>query len=1004
MSWRNGLPAACWNADEAVAIIPVEAESTSDGVFLATHSTIPIRQRDQVQNAVGGTVVTEQALLLAVLNQPADQPIIPILGRSGAGKSHLVRWLRINLDEKPSTRMIFVPKHRMSLRSILDLILEHAEGERAEALRAKVATAVDAASDEKAARLRLRAELAVLIETREATNEGTSDEVDLRAYLASPGGLPALFGDDVFRSRLLGDDGPIARLVKEKLSGKGSEDKDVAFGFTAEDLNLSADDVKNAGGAAQVVAGALTSELRIREIAATMLNEQLGAAVSEVFGVGGDDLKQILIDVRVELADQGLELLLLIEDFSIFQGIQGGLIDAITLISTEALTLCPMRVVMAVTSGYFNDQMPDTVFTRTYKVFDLDLEPGSPTVFEPAGFTARYLNAVRTGTSVLDGLHAHDEPVTSACDQCPVNAACHKAFGQVDGFGLFPFNSHALSRAIDSQSKDGAFVARDVLTRVVRPVLHRDEAELNGDRFPSEAFAEDFKAGALGLLDDIEALQQLRTPGDKEISDRRERLVRFWGTGTGPENLNPTIHTAFGVPPIDGLENAPDTPPVVVDPDEPVLITTKAEKAAALPALVKAVDKWRETGDLLMGDRNKLRNLVHVAVTARLMLDDGYGGDGSWTNGKREFAPAFVAATSIAFDDEKLANALVPVDRDNDDDVRVLRALAWVNQSGSWAEVPKGEILERLCDRKLEVWTARVSERLLPRRGDGDDAELIRLAHTLLAVGKALGIPEAFNPDAQSRVRALFAPAPEQTYPEARPLLGKWQRKVSEDGLGRERLQERLLRRASFTQGGGKALAVDVTSLHRAVRDTNADVPWPSGTPELITTTEAGVATWSANLTQVREEAAQRVPDVSDLGGEVADIAVELNTLIGERINAGGLPGSIDPESLRAAAKAVRPGDQKAAEALRDTLDRWDELTPDDRLRVLTADWEKQVSRVTSWLGPAQAAVAALESSLQAGPASEAQRECDEACQELIGYLESLAGTVAGINGPEVVA
>ena len=49
---------------------------------------------------------------------------------------------------------------------------------------------------------------------------------------------------------------------------------------------------------------------------------------------------------------------------------------------------------------------------------------------------------------------------------------------------------YALGRAIDSQSKDGAFVARDVLTRVIRPVLHREEAELNGDRFPSEVEAQ----------------------------------------------------------------------------------------------------------------------------------------------------------------------------------------------------------------------------------------------------------------------------------------------------------------------------------------------------------------------------------------------------------------------------------------------------------------------------------------------------------------------------------
>ncbi|MFC7500598.1 protein DpdH, partial [Nocardioides sp. GCM10030258] len=783
----------------------------------------------------------------------------------------------------------------------------------------------------------------------------------------------------------------------------GIVDKDGAFGFVADDLNLSVDDIKNAGESAKQVAGSLTSDSALRELAATMLNEQLGPAVSEVFGIGGDDLKQILIDVRVDLAAQGLELLLLIEDFSIFQGIQGGLIDAITLISTEELTLCPMRVVMAVTSGYFTDQMPDTVFTRTYKVFDLELPQDSRVVFDPTGFVARYMNAVRTGTSVLDDLYESREPIVSACEQCPVNQSCHAAFGQVDNFGLFPFNPNALSRAIDSQSKDGVFVARDVLTRVVRPVLHRDGTELEDDRFPTVAFADDFKTGALGLLDDIEELQRLRTPGDKEISDRRERLVRFWGSGAGPENLNPTIHQAFGVPPIAGLENAPDLPPVVVSTDA-VEQPPQPEKATALPALVKAVDKWRATGELLMGDRNKLRNFVHAAVAARLVLEDGYGGEGSWTNGTKEFAPAFVATTSVEFDDEKLANALLPVDRDNDDDVRALRALAWVNHAGSWAGVPSGDSLERLCDQKLEQWAARVSEKLLPRREEGDDAELVRTAHTLLAMAKALGVADAFKSEAQSRVKALFASPPGHTDPEARPNLHKWQKRVIESGLGRQALQERLLRRASFTQGDGKPLAVDVTRLLRAVRDTNAEVAWPAGSPDLLTSTDEAVTSWLANLVDARAEASNRVPDVSDIGGEVAAVAAELNTLIGERINVGGLPGSIDPEGLRSAAKAVKPGDLKTVEALRSDLDRWEELTSDERLRLLTADWEKPVSRIRNWLDPALAAVSALESSLQAGPASSAQREYSEIRQDLIQNLESLAGTVSEINGPEVVA
>ena len=79
-----------------------------------------------------------------------------------------MRWLRAHLDTKDSTRLIFVPKHRMSLRGILELILEHATGDKADELRAKVATAVDAAADEKTAQLKLRAALAVNIETRGA--------------------------------------------------------------------------------------------------------------------------------------------------------------------------------------------------------------------------------------------------------------------------------------------------------------------------------------------------------------------------------------------------------------------------------------------------------------------------------------------------------------------------------------------------------------------------------------------------------------------------------------------------------------------------------------------------------------------------------------------------------------------------------------------------------------------------------------------------------------------
>ncbi|MFB8073565.1 protein DpdH [Streptomyces californicus] len=1012
MTWRGDLPAACWKADEALRIIPVEAESTSDGVFLATHTSIPLVQREHVASATGSIPATEHDLLRAVHEQPADQPIIPILGKPGTGKSHLVRWLRINLKTTNATRLIFVPKHRMSLRGILDLILEHATGERADELRAKVATAVDAASDEKEARLRLRAALAVLVETRGAQQDGgTPEDDELRAYLASPEGMPALLGDPVFRERLLADDAPIGRLVREKLSGKGAEDKEEAFGFSAQDLDLSVDDIKNAGADAQTVAGALASEASLRDLAAKMLNEQLGPAVSEVFGIGGDDLKQLLVELRLELYSQGLELLLLIEDFSIFQGIQGGLIDAITLIPTENLALCPMRVVMAVTTGYFVNNIPETVYSRTYKVYDLEASPTTAASFEPARFAARYLNAVRAGSTLVDQHHTEGAPAPNPCLTCPVQEKCHQAFGQVDGVGLFPFNKRALDLAIRSRSQDGGFIARDVLTRVLRPVLHRDHSEIDENRFPGASFESDFKAGARDILDNIEDQVRLRTPGDPDMSERRIRLVRFWGTNSGPQNLDPTIHDAFGIPPLDTVGNPlpPSLPPThqkknhttEKQPPPSLPSTPSPAPVEATPRLVQAVDRWRASGDLTQGARNDLRNLVHAAITGYLEFSNGFGTEADWTNGKKEYAPSFAAVSSIFLDDDKPDGALIAIDRTDDDDVRVLRALAWASGKGSWDAVPNGEILQRLCMTKAQQWAAQVTAHL-DLQDRSDDPELARIAHALLTVGKAFGIADAYESDPHSRIRALFAPRPATTGTQARPRLSKWQDAFDDPAqpLGRQWLQGRLIRLASYSQGSGKPLALDLPRLVRAVRDGAAGAAWPAQTSDILMQAVHGVEHRATELDQLLDEARSLLPDTSDLGGSVTEVAKPLDNLVASRAALGRLPAAINAEALAAAARTAKTASRKTVDTTRENLQSWSTLPADERLRLLTGDWDGPAQRIGAWMRMADRAVEALENKLTAGPISEVQCEYDDALQRLSAALNALSDELTHMTAP----
>lgn len=1023
MSWRGELPAACWHADEATAIIPVEAESTSDGVFLATHTSMPIILRDQVSRSASATsvglVVDEHALLRTVQEQPADQPIIPILGKSGTGKSHLVRWLRIKLSTKESTtRMIFVPKHRMSLRGILELILEHATGERADELRTKVATAVEGFTNDDEARLRLLFTLSVLVETRGATKEGTPEEIEVRSYLAGPTGLPALLSDQVFRGRLLQVAGPIARLVREKLSGKGTEDKEDAFGFSANDLNLSVDDVSRAGAAAREIAGALTSDSQLRVVAAAMLNAQLAPAVSEVFGIGGDDLKNLLDELRLELRRQDLELLLLIEDFSIFQGIQGGLIDAITMIPTEDHDICAMRVVMAVTTGYFTNQMPDTVFTRTYKAFDLDVAGGERTDFDPARFATQYLNAVRVGSAPLDEIRASDEihasgsPIPNACEQCPVNDACHAAFGAVDGHGLFPFNRVALVRAIQSQATDGQFIARDVLTRVLRPVLHRDQTEINQGRFPTSAFAGDFAAGARGNLSNIEETIQLTT-GDADETERRIRLVKFWGEG-GPHNLAPTVHQAFEIPMITGLGIEapagagpnPGLGAASTAPTAPQSALTAPVPRRQPPALVRAVDNWRETGELLQADRQRLRSIVHSAVSAYLDFDDGLSGDSWWTSGKKHLLPAFEAVGDVVLDDNRLAGALLPIDRRDATSVRVLRALAWLDDVEDWTTIEKGDELQRLCDRQIRSWAALVSRELMPARDRRDDPELARLAHTLLAISKALGIPEAFKTDGYNRTKALFAMAPTPKEPHGRPLLRKWQELLTTDGaqrIGRENLQQRLLRLTSYSQGSGKPLGLELGRLTRALRDSTSDSPWPTNTPALVTESCAAVAARLQALDELRTEALALVPDIGEVGSEIAAVSAALNTLLTELSTAGLLPNGIDQSGIAAAGKAVKATDQKTVEKVEADLSRWGGLSSDERLSVLTADWDVAAAAVRGWLGPAVQALNLVQQRLTSSPVSEAQQDYDQVRTDLTDTLTDLAANIADIDGSEEI-
>ena len=813
--------------------------------------------------------------------------------------------------------------------------------------------------------------------------------------------------------------GPIARLVREKLSGKGDEDKDDAFGFTADDLNLSVDDVNRAGQAAREVAGALTSEPAFRELAATMINEQLGPSVSEVFGVGGDDLKQILTDVRVEMDKQGLELLVLIEDFSIFQGIQGGLIDAITLISTEAQRLCPMRVVMAVTTGYFINQMPETVYTRTYRVFDLDLPDGiecvvpasrvrgsipqrrssrgngarcstcsagmrcpTPANSAPSTRNATHRSARSTATA---SSRSTPPPSTAPSRANPRTAVSWLATCSPVSFGrsciaIRPRLTTAASRATASPMTSGP--ARATAWRTSRTSSNCGRPETRNS--PNVAFgSSDF--GAQGRARKTSRRRSMTPSESRRSTVSTIRNRRSWT----PVRLRP--------PSLRRL------PPRLHNQSLRIRRSSRPSMAGSQPATsCKAKSTTFETSSSRRFDSDS-RSTTDTAATVcgATTRPSHQGSKRRWSSSAKR---------------RSLALSCRWTDR-TPDDMRALRALAWANHKNNWAEVPDGERLQRLTETAIDRWATRVGGTVLPPQRPNDDTELARLVEVLLSIARALGIADAFKSDTASRIRALFAPIPARTDLESRAGLRSLHGFLVDGAgsgnsvtrVGRGQLQQRLLRHASYSQGSGKPLALDLSKVAKVVRSGAAGAPWPESTPDLVKSSVSTIEARLASIDSLHAEASNLVPDLSDLGGDLADVAAELLVLVNERADAGALPGGINPADLQAAAKAVKPGDQRKVEATFAELSRWDQLTIEEKLQVLNGDWDEPARRVGTWLRMARQTVRLLEHSLGNGSPSDVQREYAEARDQLIADLTAMADSIStpateDSSGPEELA
>lgn len=986
MSWRDPLPAACWSVERAERALPTEAESPSDGVFLATHSPLPIFQ---LPNALAdqGTAVTEGEVLEAIL-APGDLPIVPVLGPSGSGKSHLVRWLRHRLeaDRPDDLVVVFVPKLAMSLKGIALEIIRAGEGPDFDALEAEVRGANQELTEEKAV-LGLRSALANLIQTdgAEPHHEDDGDVAELRAFLAQH--LPALLNDAATGPTLFRDGAPIHRLALENLQGRSGEDKERAFAFEPEDLDLSLADIAQAGESARTVLHQLAGQPVTRELAASMLNEQLEPAIASVFGIKGTTITDIFLRLRKHFYDRGQRLLLLIEDFSIFQGIQRGVLDAITIIPGEKDELCELRTVMAVTTGYFRDSLPDTVRTRTHRVFDLTTHGRAAAPVDR--FVAAYLNAARMEASELDGYTGQGSP-PNACVSCPVREQCHDAFGEVDGIGLFPMNASLVEAT--AAALGGGFVARTYLNQVLKPLLVADAGPIEREEFPSTRFVE-ANRGINAQLVDAAIRVASANPDDAANDGRRASVVQYYTRVDDGHKVFPseTVYRAFGMapppgdivtptpppppPPVNGGDGDPTPPPPPPPPPPP----------GASDALVARLETWVLTGEIPQADRNRVLDLVIDAVSPLLGLPDGSGGPLLWRSDaglSPKLTPEFVALEGTAPAREP-GRVVIPC---NDTTVIAIGHLARFRESGSWRSVG-GSSARRAVDRVLEQIAADV-RRLILRREELSVA-LPHVLSTLRAAAWTMMPNDALDAEPADLVSLLLAPAgepPAGSGAEATRLAAG-----TRDGVRQKQMVDLVLRTVGYSQGLALPSVVDAAMVLDAL-DAAPTLPDPERVPASVATYAKLVGqVLSPKQLQARIDGLRAaLPDLSVVGDDVDGLVRDLSQSLTTLQQAGKLGAAIValsdlPTRMKDPASTIA-----RLRSFSDLVEGLDASLTQDALRALSdAGSLEAAHELATWISDCEKVLLAIERlSTDEGSTSS---PLDTALSHLEGALQELA-------------
>lgn len=713
----------CWTDTAVRAATPRDAASLEPGHFQAVHHPLKLQQRP-LGTPNGGRWVEETEILRVLEGplRPDGYLLVPIVGGSGTGKSHLVRWVWERTQDHERWESRYLAKNRTSIRNVIETVIEGLEGPAIDAAREALLSAPAQKESEHVLAQRLLDELALITSAESAADASIATPRAAQMVAKLRRELPDILHDPVVRRRLTDDGAVIPRLVGLAIRGRSDGDglDNNAICVTDDDLPLEFADIGEASEGARNLLGKLALFSNLRSTAVDLLNEALPSAVKRVFVSDQVDLIAALREVRRELLASGKELVLFIEDLTVLHGVEREFLDAIIepARSSDGY-LCPLRVLFAVTAGHFRGL--ETVRTRCDDSYRLDASYGPDGVrhTEAMSFLGRYLNACRLDPAEIEYLWANrhgDAWMPNACDRCDYQVHCHETFGQSEeGYGLYPYNPSAVDRFVSSLSSN-RFDPREVVRELVNRFLIVAATDLQLGDFPSDGLVGPFNEQS----EPLDPLYQSKLRSKRPVDFARVvNTIRYWSgssTGVGDATL-----TAFGLDALGELEGS-STPTVVTTNevvDGPRGRNTDRNEAAHVSQLRSPwsrifvdLTKWANNQLKLSAvATNNLKGLIRKSILQNLDFSALPINLGTDFDDQKRFDRLRHLHIAGSVTDQRLVSPIVTIERDADT-AAALQGLILLAHHRGTDDYRGADNYRRQAARYLEEWTRCVTARL----------------------------------------------------------------------------------------------------------------------------------------------------------------------------------------------------------------------------------------------------------------------------------------------------